>query len=241
MWFSKFAIRLLLVWFTVMPAWAASCTSINAACIQSVFVAGSGTVNITIATPGIGNNLYILGAGSSAAQSVSSVTGGGVTWSGAAVIRSNTNRDAEIWCGSSSSGSGTSVAVNASAGAFYVTVVEIAGNASTCVADKTGSSTTVSAGATFSGGTVTGTTRAGDVILTVLRYNSGTSVLVVPFSGLQHGAGSTQDAAIYFPGATGTFTPTWTGITGAVAESVTAAFLPPITSKCTMALLGVGC
>ncbi len=208
--------------------WGASCTSINAKCIQSVYATqGSGlSLAVTISAPASTNSLYVV-FGGGVTQSVTSITGGGVTWNGSATIRSATNRDEEIWCGSLSSGSGTTVTINVSQNAAsFATVVELAGT--TCTADKTGSATTASTtGASFSGGTVTSTTNSADAILAGMRYNGANSASISTFSALQQGTGAANYAAIYFPGATGTYTPTWTGISnGAPAESTTVAFLP---------------
>lgn len=71
-----------------------------------------GTNSVTISAPASGNSLIAQIAGG-AADSITSITGGGVTWS-KALRKAGSSTSAEIWYGHGSSGSGTTITLNRS-------------------------------------------------------------------------------------------------------------------------------
>lgn len=92
---------------------------------------GSTGKTLTISTPGAGNTLAIWG-GNIDGASISSISGGGVTWT-----RQATFNGIELWTGPNSSGSGTTITVTVSNtyARFNVNFTEWSGMPSTLTAD----------------------------------------------------------------------------------------------------------
>ena len=112
--------------------------------VQEVFrytTAGGGT-SVTIATPTAGNTLALWIQNINGAT-VSSITGGGVTWALQAAWSNAGGARTELWLGPNSSGSGTTISVSVSN--FYarydINITEWSGMPATITADG-GSNTT---------------------------------------------------------------------------------------------------
>jgi len=108
--------------------------------VQEVFSysasGGSADKTVTIATPGAGNTLVLL-TNSTNGATVSSVSGGGVTWEYVVTSTNAAGDKVELWIGPNSSGSGTTITVTVSNtyARFDLSVTEWSGMPTTSVED----------------------------------------------------------------------------------------------------------
>jgi len=182
------------------------------------------SVGLTLSSVTAGDALVLVIADqSSNGAIVSSVSGGGVTWSKAASTGSTANGDAEIWYGLNSSGTSgsTTITVNLSqtTNVQIADVSEYSGVATSAALDKT---TTNNASGTasnpaVSAGSIT-PVQTGELVISDAYLSNGTSTQPVPsngFTSLTQSAGLSGNykgyGAYLIDGSASTISTTWTG------------------------------
>lgn len=179
--------------------------------VQEVISGNGGTPRpVNIAAPVDGNTLVVIVGLANSAATVTSVTGGGVTWVQAA-YQSNTNATISIWYGLNASGGGTTVTVNFSAGNAAINFMEFSGIVSVETAEdgtevlNTGNTTTLMP---TTGNYIT--TNANDVLIAGLKTSS-TAYSSGPTNSFNRltAASTSQEGAYRIVSATGTYSTDW--------------------------------
>lgn len=164
-------------------------------------------LSVTIVEPAIGNALVLAVGGNLAGGSVSTVSGGGVTWS--KVIGTSINRLSEIWCGPASSGVGTTVTMTVSGtDTNQMTVSEWSGMDCTVVSSATAGS---ASNATITSGNAV-VVDPGSMIYAVVRWGGGQTYVSGPsasFTSLGRII-TRSDSGYLLPNAVGTYSTVWT-------------------------------
>lgn len=193
---------------------------------QATSSASSGTsldTNLSSA-PRTGDMLILTYGGSPVSSTISSISGGGVTWIKA--VGSHTNRDSEIWYGLNASSSGTNVTTTISTACTsncLINISEWAGMATSSALDAT--STRNGFLATIPSPTST-TSNANDVVLTTER-EVGVSLASGPtgaFAALATASSSNGNSAYDIVTTTVTTSTSWTFATSTQFDTVIAAF-----------------
>lgn len=182
------------------------------------------SMSFTIVQPTAGNTLIVTHRTNGGV--VTGITGGGVTW--ARVVMSSANRTAEIWCGPSSTGSGTEIVISTNAGAAPESSFTEWSGMDGCTTD--GTVTRVSGtSAAVSAGTMT-ITNAGSLVFGKVSWAGNAATSAGPthsFTDLGVGdTGLLGRQAYRLPGSTGDYTTGWTIATSQVFDGVIAAFAP---------------
>jgi outer membrane protein assembly factor BamB len=161
---------LLLPWFVlfgVRPVWA------GIAFVQSASNSANGvsTLNVTLGAAPAGGNTLVLYSGVAGAATVSTVSGGGVTWLNGTAVAPNSGCT-EIWYGLNSSGSGTTITITyTQTDNLVARVAEFSGILASGALDvKAGCGSTSASPATMPSLT---TTNANDLILSVYGTSGG--------------------------------------------------------------------
>jgi hypothetical protein len=217
------------------------------ALIQNPFVNGAGTltafpITLTQAT-GSGNLLvvaitYFPNTVASITSVTDNATGGSNTYtqvpSAYAHIAAGSNGSSDLWyCANCKSGA-TTVTINFSVTVTFEQggVLEYSGAALSSPVDVSNNVSNGSAAATTFTGPTLATTNPGDVVVAVCNPFNTVTAVTAPFTS----RGNVNNAAAdsdYIPGATGSYTPTFTGTTGGFCISA-AAFLPAASGGTTM-------
>jgi hypothetical protein len=170
---------------------------------------------ITIAAPGAGNALRLM-LRRVPTLSISSVTGGGVTWTQlASVTNSNSSMATELWGGDNSSGSGTTITVTVSdtyGGRVDVNVSEWSGMPATR-SPSPAPSTNTGTSATLTTSSVT-PTASNEVLLLAVGVATNGTVTNTPsggFTALSRAGVTTFEGFGYriVPAASGSYSTTW--------------------------------
>ncbi len=203
---------------------------ISSAPIQQAIGAASVGTTVVVTLPGSSTtgNTLIACIGGNNTPTVASIAGGGVTtW--AKAVSSNTQRVAEIWYGVVTAGAVTAVTVTFGgtlAANTEANVSEWSGVLTTgTIVDASGSNT---GGATATATTATiATSDAGDLLIACTRPNGGKVLSSGPtdsFTALT--TGTDLRSAYRLPGATGSYSTSWTWTTSGVFDAEIAAFFP---------------
>jgi hypothetical protein len=195
------------------------------------------SVPITISAPTAGNNLYVMIEIRPFTTTVSSISGGGVTWTKAGSVASSGFPDAEIWQGPNSSGSGTSITINTSGTitAAYAVCAEWNGLDSGGALDSAASNPASNFNSSSTPSATPGitTANAADLILIVYGCVTARTVSSGPtasFTGFTSPAATLMNCAYRVVSATGTYNPQW-NLSGSSAWScVSVAFKGAVTS-----------
>ena len=179
---------------------------------------------VTIAAPQAGDLLVVNVSCTDASQTISSVTGGGVTWVRAA--HSNTHAIADVWYGPNSSGSGTTVTVATTSNTnLYATVTEWSGMTAVAIQDGSGGSNN-GASATLITATLT-TANANDLIIGTAVNTAGFTASSGPtnsFIALNTPGGTVQYNAYRVGPVAGNYSTSWTTSGSAFWDTAIAAF-----------------
>lgn len=201
----------------------------NAALVQQATSSISSGTSITTtfgSNPHSGDMLVLTLGGNPTSSTISSVSGGGVTWTKA--VSSNSNRDAEIWYGLNSSGSGktvTSTLAVACSGICIVNLSEWSGvvtsSAIDATASKHGNSVILVPSPTST------TANANDLIIATERGATASALTAGPTNGLtalSSASSSNGNSAYGFVVATGSYATSWTFTASTSYDSVISAF-----------------
>lgn len=194
---------------------------------QATSTASAGTIlGTTLASsPRAGDTLMLTLGSLPSTSTITSITGGGVTWQKAA--QSGINRDAEIWYGLNSNGSGTQVSTTLSTacqGTCMINISEWSGVATSSALNST--STRNSSGTIIFSPTST-TSNAKDLIIATERGDNSSTLLTGPtgaFAGLASAVPTVGNSAYDLINTTTTTSTSWTFASSANYDSVIAAF-----------------
>ncbi|HET9410040.1 MAG TPA: FG-GAP-like repeat-containing protein [Candidatus Sulfotelmatobacter sp.] len=196
---------------------------------QATSTASSGTSLLTTlaSTPKASSTLVITIGNGSTAATVSSISGGGVTWVKGGT--SKTSRDSEIWYGLNSSGSGTknvtTTLASACSGTCIINISEWSGIMAASALDA--SSTRTGSAVTKVVSPTSTTAYANDLIVATERNSTSSALTAGPtfaFTALSTASSSSGNSAYDAVTTTVTTSTSWTFTTGTNFDSVIAAF-----------------
>ena len=209
------ATAFLLLLLVSSPAWAAiALVNQGSGGLGVTGSATSGTtVGVTLSQAAVAGDCLVAFASNNVAgkPTVSSISGGGVTW--VVASESNTNTDDAIWYGVNSSGSGTSITTTFSGdltgGTGRVTVVEFSGVATSSAQDGSGVSNNGS-GTAISTGTLTPTGGLNEVILATYKGGNISTGPTNSFTALNTAGTAFQSAYLLVTSTSGSYSTSWT-------------------------------
>ena len=209
-------LRLAILAVLCLPAWGAITLTQQASAVDTL---GNGYATVTLATNHTGGTLLAHVAIQHLGGVVSTVTGGGATWA-LATAESSTN-DAELWCGSNSTGSAAPIIVTSTvtgrANALTVIVSEIAGGWS-CNLD--GTNKKAGTGTAWGTNSIT-TTVAADMLWAVGQGAQNPGSPTNSFTALTSPTASAA-AAYQIETIIGTYSTGWTATSGTYSAAIAA-------------------
>ena len=204
---------------------------------QATSTASSGTsLSTTLASnPNAGDALVLTLGAAPSSTSISSISGGGVTWAKAA--RSSTNRDSEVWYGLNSSGSGKNVTTTLStacSGSCLINISEWSGIATSSALDAT--STRTGSAVTIVTSPTSTTSNQNDLIIATERGTTSSVLTAGPtgaFTALAGASSSVGNSTYDVVTATVTTSTKWTFTSATSFDSVIAALKAATTTVST--------